>query len=178
MAFFSEYGEDKWIAENLTLPESGFYIDAGAGHPVNTSNTAFLREKTWNGIAIDIQRFTKWTTPFIQAAISDAPFVSFDYNGTCGRVSEGPEMVAAISLSTVISYFRIEKIDFMSIDLEGQEYNAFQTFNWWKTPATIIIAEYNTLGIGEDFRLRDLLVSSGLYDVVHQTVANLIYVLK
>ena len=29
MNFYSEYGEDRWIAENLKLPDRGFYVDVG-----------------------------------------------------------------------------------------------------------------------------------------------------
>lgn len=175
----SEYGEDRWIAENLFLPEKGFYLDVGAGHPTVASNTAFLRESGWDGVSIDPQRFVvEWPGIFIQAAISDIPLVPFVFDGFSARIKKSKQFVAAVTLAEVIDDLNIQKIDFLSIDVEGHEWTAFNTFCWRDLLPTIIVAEYNTEGIGEDFRLRDQLLSSGLYDAIHQTIANIIYVRK
>ena len=53
MNFYSEYGEDRWIAENLKLPDRGFYVDVGCAVPGSGSNTAFLRDRGWGGLVID-----------------------------------------------------------------------------------------------------------------------------
>jgi hypothetical protein len=51
--YYSEYGEDRWVVEHLMLPQRGIYLDVGAGHPEINSNTAFLRDRGWRGLAVD-----------------------------------------------------------------------------------------------------------------------------
>lgn len=36
-----------------TLPNGGFYLDLGASHPVNHSNTYYFYERGWSGICVD-----------------------------------------------------------------------------------------------------------------------------
>lgn len=53
------YGQkeaDRVIAHALAGIQKGFYVDVGAGHPVLASNTFFLYERGWRGIAIEPQR--------------------------------------------------------------------------------------------------------------------------
>jgi FkbM family methyltransferase len=53
--YYSQFGQDKWIAERL-LPglRDGVFVDIGAYDGVKFSNTLFLETKLgWNGIAIE-----------------------------------------------------------------------------------------------------------------------------
>ena len=54
--YYGQNREDEWIDKNLPLPEKGFYVDIGCEHPFNHSNTAFLRDRGWKGLAIDGNR--------------------------------------------------------------------------------------------------------------------------
>ena len=62
MKSYSQHGEDKWICENLHIPEIGFFVDIGAGGPVKESNTLLFESMGWEGICIepDTRRRKEW----------------------------------------------------------------------------------------------------------------------
>lgn len=172
--FYSEFGEDRWIAENLPLPAHGYYVDVGCADPTDGSNTAFLRDRGWRGLAIDANPLfgTVWPPDtFVQAIISDQPIVSFEFkdNGYESRVAPGHQRFAAVPLTHLTRY----PADLLSLDLEGHEYNALLSLPRPLLPP-IIISEYNTSGLGEDMRVRDYLLERG-YRIAHQTPANHIF---
>lgn len=51
--YYSQFGEDVFIANYFKNKTDGFYVDVGALDPVVISNTALLYERGWNGINID-----------------------------------------------------------------------------------------------------------------------------
>lgn len=184
--FHSEYGEDRYIFENLPLPENGgVYVDVGCAFPVDYSNTAFLRELGWTGVAIDANPVyaPMWAgLPFVNALISDRDEIGFkccEAAPVMSRVSDGAPKVKARTLRSVLDEFGITKIDFLSIDVEGHEFEvvlSLRMLGLEKMPATII-SEHNTAGIGEDFRVKQLL-EGFRYDEVHRTIANIVYKLR
>lgn len=73
----SQFGEDLVLLNYLTEKE-GFYVDVGAHHPVQFSNTCLLHRRGWRGVNIDateeaIARFAQARPHDINlvAAISD-----------------------------------------------------------------------------------------------------------
>ena len=189
--YYSEYGEDEWVAQNLALPERGIYLDVGCGHPENGSNTAFLRDRGWVGIATDANPDygPHWIgrQQFCVALLSTKKQVRFQVvpeNSAISRVVTDKKvpLQPAVTLKHLFGKtFKaasppITRIDFMSIDVEGMEFDIFNSFDWQAWLPTILVAEYNTQGIGFDFRLRDQLLESGFYRIAHQTISSLIYV--
>ncbi len=189
MNFYSEFGEDKWIAENLPLPAHGYYVDVGCAHPTEGSNTAFLRARGWQGLAIDANPLfaEKWETAgygghFVQAFVSDQEIVPFAFSDRVleSRVSPGSPRFAAFALWSLVEAARNEqypKIDFITLDVEGHEINALRSLIDYYPPTelpSIIVSEYNTLGIGEDMRVRDYLLNRG-FKHVHTTTSNHIF---
>lgn len=196
--FYSEYGEDQWIAENLAhmLPERGIYLDVGAAHPERNSNTAFLRNRGWVGLAVDGNEdyFPHWIgrQMFLTGLFAAAPaarFMKVPENSSISRVVNDPTIGDERSAVTLEYFLQntflrasppITGIDFMSIDIEGLEFEVFNTFDWQRWLPRVIVAEYATLALNgvdvvEDLRLREMLTGSGLYTAVHKTVANIIY---
>ena len=55
--FHSNYLEDKWISENLDLPEKGFFVDVGASDAIKRSNTYYFEMNGWDGICIEADKF-------------------------------------------------------------------------------------------------------------------------
>ena len=49
---FSQFGEDLVLLNYLKEPH-GFYVDVGAHHPVQFSNTYLLHRRGWHGVNID-----------------------------------------------------------------------------------------------------------------------------
>lgn len=50
--YFSQQGEDVYL-RGQSLPEKGFYVDIGASHPIQYSNTHYFYKKGWEGITVD-----------------------------------------------------------------------------------------------------------------------------
>jgi hypothetical protein len=51
--FHSQFGEDRYIYNNIDLPANGTFVDVGAGHPIHLSNTYFFEKNGWTGVCID-----------------------------------------------------------------------------------------------------------------------------
>lgn len=178
MRYYSEFGEDQWLWENGHLGGDGVYVDIGAGDPVTGSNTALLRDIGWTGLAVDGNHAhaPKWKTPFVCAVISNQPEVPYfvHENDPLSRVEEGHPLVPAFTLDYLLNAHNIKEIDLMSLDIEGHEFEALASMNLKLHRPRIIISEFNTLGLPEDYRVRDYLLENG-YSEVHKTFANIIY---
>jgi FkbM family methyltransferase len=200
--FYSEYGEDRWIFENLiagtfagrSMPKRGFYLDIGAMRPDVNSNTAMLRDMGWSGIAIDGHPdCARWwqgvDCDYVTAVLdSESGQAHFSHCAAESGIIDGPTDVPGrpvscyptVTLQSVLDEREVGEIDLLSIDIEGKEFDVLLALDWERHRPAVIVAEYATLqrdrSVKEDFRLRDMLVGSGRYRVVHQTVANLIYV--
>lgn len=177
--FYSEFGEDAWVSANLPLLPRGVYVDVGAAYPLLRSNTAFLRNRGWTGIAIDGNPVYQEQWPesqLISAVVSRKQDVCFECHGApdlSGIRPEG-EPVNARTLESILLENRIIQIDLLSLDCEGGEFDALMSMDMWQHNPTIIISEYNTFGVGEDFRVKEYLEYEG-YREVHRTVANIIF---
>ncbi len=148
MTGYSQQGEDKWIDENLSLPENGFYLDIGCAHPVQTSNTAFLRDKGWKGLAIDgnqaWENDWKGIPGFVCAVIANERRVTFSDTSWWSRIDgpNGKERIA-ISIEELLAYYEIGKVDFLSVDTEGTEYGILSSFNFELHSPEVVVVEYN-----------------------------------
>jgi len=184
MKFYSEHNEDKWIAENLRLPKKGFYLDVGAAHPTRMSNTAFLRDLGWKGIQIDADPYwipfwkKKGFDLLSRTIFTDTTVVSLDVNKSAHRLTKvSPDkkdlMVTTTTLNNLLYTNCVEHIDFMSLDVEGLEYDIFKSLSkrYWPD---ILIFEYDTIG-KKDHRLKKMLDKIPSFKFLHQTENNFIY---
>lgn len=182
--FYSEYGEDKALLDRVgELPDNGFYLDIGCAKPRENSNTAMLRDAGWRGMVIDANPLFKpeWEgTPnvifetAVLSSVAEVPFHFCQENSWISRIQEGAPLVEAQLLNNILHRNDITQIDFVSVDIEGAEFDVMKDFRWDLYRPKFVIAEYNTLGLGEDYRLMHLLVGLG-YKVVHNTIANFVY---
>lgn len=54
MNYYSQFGQDKFIYENvLNKQDKGFFLDIGASEPVRQNNTIFFERQGWDGIVIE-----------------------------------------------------------------------------------------------------------------------------
>lgn len=178
--FSSQFGEDKWITDNLPLPAKGFYVDIGANSPTVISNTKFLRDRGWQGIQIDAEarykaEWQKLGYSLDVGIIATQDKVSFNFhpNPDLSGIGAGKEM-PAIRLNDWLKSHKVTAIDLLSCDIEGYEYEVLTSLDYEKHKPSIIIFEYKTNG-AEDYRLCPFLQGKG-YKEVHRTFANFIYV--
>ncbi len=183
MKFYSSRGEDKWIYKNLVLPKKGFYVDIGAAHPTRMSNTAFLRDRGWAGIQIDADPFwipywNKIGLELINKVVTDENKpIRFEVNKSAHRlskISRHGERTLATTLNRLFTERCVPHINFMSLDVEGWEYDIFRTLDkkYWPD---ILVSEYVTLGV-EDNRLFDFLHVYTSYTLAYISKSNYIYI--
>lgn len=185
--FYSEFGEDKWISENIVLPEKSFYLDLGCAWPFLNSNTAFLRDRGWDGANIDgnptYEKNWDGVATFTNCVIGCGDAVHFCTEGVpeLSHIEPAPakieEIVKTRRLDDLLEYS--PHVDFISTDLEGHEFEALKTLDWKKNRPVCIVSEYATwtpAGVVEDFRVKEMLEAMG-YRERHRTKANIIFTL-
>lgn len=181
MKHYSEYHEDKWIMEHLPVPPHGFYVDIGCNLPDFGSNTSFLRDRGWDGIAVDGADYSEqWRdvrgATFVHAVLlGESKPTSFGGSGPCACAVPGNDLQAR-TLPDLLA--GVPVVDFMSIDIEGAEFEVLSQLDFGVYQPSIIVAEYATMQpdrtVAYDYRLKEYLESLG-YREVHRTVANIIY---
>ena len=147
-------GEDLIIYEKLKNIDKGFYVDAGCYHPLHLNNTFLLYKKGWRGINIDLSNYTidlfNFIRPYdtnINSAITNYDGkIKFYYQKELSQLSSVKKEIAlkrmqgkikekeidALKLDTIISKtkFKNQKITFLNIDIEGNDYEALQSLNF------------------------------------------------
>jgi FkbM family methyltransferase len=169
---FSQDAEDLILDRILHLPGPGFYVDVGAYHPVNISNTwHFYQLRGWRGICIepnpDMVTLLKQRRPrdiVIQAAIGNqcgmVDYEMFDepnYNRIANprsvpeylqRLLSGKKTVQ-IPIKTLAEVLRqhvpaLTHIDLLSIDCEEHDFQVLQSNDWNRYRPTAICVESHT----------------------------------
>lgn len=203
--FYSQCGEDKWIFENLPLPENGVFLDIGAGDYKDKSNTyAFEKYLGWKGIAVDLylDRAKDYienrpsTKYWVGAVVPDEyptktvemyipPILNGELNRTIKpSVQEYEKYSCTIAASEAnevygFAYSMGNNIDLLSIDVEGTEgeilSSIFKEYPETSYP-TIIIAEHSTMWIDKkQVELKEICEKAG-YKTVYETALNYIFV--
>lgn len=161
---FSQEGEDLILSKLFEEIEKGFFIDIGAHHPIRFSNTYKLYLKGWRGINIDamphsMDLFKKYRKEDINIEIPIAkiskimPFYTFNepalntFSEELAKERGEAKKVynlEAKPLSTILDKYMpkdIQKIDFMSIDVEGLDFEVLESNDWGKYKPTVILIE-------------------------------------
>jgi len=146
--YYSQYGEDKEIAEFFKNKKDGVYLDIGCFHPIKYSNTYFLFKKGWSGTNIDVNQasidlfnIARPNDNNICAGISDLSietnlFVD-DILGPVNTIDEKTyrkakeyffkdlkikKIKTAKIYELIPEDLLLEKTDFLNIDAEGSDY--------------------------------------------------------
>lgn len=169
---FSQEGEDCILARIFEGKQKGFYVDVGAHHPQRFSNTYRFYLKGWQGINIDAMpgsmELFKQLRPKdinLEAAISDSAQVltyymfnepalnSFSADIAASRVAStrrqllGKRSIKTQTLAEVLDCHLPpgQKIDFLSIDVEGLDYQILLSNDWQKyRPQVVLVEELKT----------------------------------
>ena len=177
-------GEDLILNKLFFKKKNGFYIDIGAYHPKTYSNTYLFYKKGCRGINIDanplsIKKFEKFRKRDININIGiaqkegtlkyymfeEAAINTFSENVYRDRLEKdkakfiGVKEIPTQPLKSILDKLLPEgqKIDFMSVDVEGFEWEVLLSNDWHKyRPEVVLIEEYN--------RDKDLLENSRVYD--------------
>ena len=166
--------------------KKGFYIDVGCYHPFFGNNTKLLYDKGWSGINIDLDfhtidffNYIRNRDENINVAISDViseKDLYFFHNrsaiNSLSEVRKGSEKeikkIKTVTLNSVIenSKFKKEKLNFLSIDVEGHELEVLKGFNLKHYSPELVVVEFIDYKMKEvEFHNQSLstIVSSEVY---------------
>ncbi|MDO9231861.1 MAG: FkbM family methyltransferase [bacterium] len=165
---YSQEGEDVVLARFFGNIQRGFYVDIGAHHPKRFSNTYYFYKKGWNGINIDampgsMKLFKKVRSRDIniEEAVSDkremltyygfnepalngfADELALERDGKNGYKIIFKKDIETKTLSEILDKYLPDNqhIDFMTIDVEGLDYNVLKSNNWEKYKPDFIVVE-------------------------------------
>jgi len=181
---YSQSGEDIILDTIFCNVSKGVYVDVGANNPYIQSNTHFFYRKGWRGVNIDalpgsMKIFNKIRPQDIniEAAISNNEteltyymFNSSFYNTFCKddveKISKitkliGSKKIKTIKLEKIFDSLKLQNIDFLSIDVEGLDYDVLKSNNWNKYRPKVVVIEYFPKGI-------DLLVNDKVYQFLNE----------
>lgn len=170
-ASFAQEGEDRilWALLRPNGRKSpGFYVDVGAHHPERYSNTFLFYLTGWMGINIDAMPGSMLAFQRerprdinIEAAIGEEEktLTYFEFNepalnGFCREVAMerkqlnnwkliGERPVSMVPLEQLLDEHlpKSQKVDFMSIDVEGFDLEVLKSNNWSKVRPTVVLVE-------------------------------------
>jgi FkbM family methyltransferase len=170
MQSYSWEGEDvlvRKLMRDIFKVVKGFYVDIGAHHPVNLSNTALLYSEGWRGINIDatpgsMDLFVKHRPDDINLEVAIGPqkgsrsfycFANPALNGfhselsLARHLSRGNSVVQQIEVKCVpindvlSEHVSGRNIDLLTIDVEGLDCEILESLDIKCWEPTLIVAE-------------------------------------
>lgn len=165
---YSQEGEDMILRRLFSNKTKGFYVDVGAHHPFRFSNTYYFYKRGWNGINIDampgsMQLFNKYRSKDINLEIPIASqckkmtYYQFNepaLNGFDKELSENRNnednkyfIRNTVDLETkrldqiFPSFIGDQCIDFLSIDVEGLDFDVLKSNDWKRYKPKVVLIE-------------------------------------
>jgi FkbM family methyltransferase len=178
LSSYSQEGEDLILQRIFGYKNVGFYIDVGAYHPFRFSNTYLFYLKGWRGINIDptpgsMKLFNKFRKRDInlEVGISEKEGVltyyifnepalnTFDENlakkrdGKKGYYIIKELSIKVYPLSKILEEYLPEgqKIDFLTIDVEGKDFEVLKSNDWSRFRPKVVLVEILSSSIEEVF---------------------------
>ena len=165
---YSQEGEDLVLARIFDAQnEPGFYVDIGAHHPTRFSNTYFFYRKGWRGICVDAMPGTARTFRRmrprdiavecgigVNAGVQEyfmfnEPALNTFSAEEANEKSKGPYRVTrritvpVMPLRELLTRYlpKGSKIDFMTIDTEGLDYDVILSNDWDRFRPSVVAVE-------------------------------------
>lgn len=177
---YSQAGEDRLVDRLLSGKKTGFYVDVGAHDPSRLSNTKRFYDRGWSGI--NIEPNPDWHKLFAEQRPRDTNLCcgaggametltyyemeqralsTFDPKQVAvaerfgGKVKKTHE-IPIRTLGNIFEEHVQQPIDFMSIDIEGLEYEALNSNDWerWR-PHLICIEAVSDDNVREELVLKE-----------------------
>jgi hypothetical protein len=183
MTYYSQIGQDRWVQSVLGDKYNGYFVELGACDGVKYSNTLFFeRERGWNGICIEpndlylpslrSNRSCSISNELIYSveghelnfSLSEEASGVLDENA--GPFTRRDHVVKkrTTTLERVLESAKAPYImDYLSLDVEGQEYNILSTFPFHKYAFRCMTVEHNEPHVGpeQQRKIRELLEQNG-----------------
>jgi FkbM family methyltransferase len=186
--YYSQYGQDCFIANKLANKKGGVFLDIGANDGVSLSNSYYFEKHlNWTGIAIEpipiifkklaANRNCIKIEGCIDLLDGETKFLAIDgaANMLSGKVEtlhsehkkrieketkQNKDVVNEITVATynlmnLCNKNNISKIDYLSIDIEGGEFEILNSIDFKNLPIQFITVENNY----NDNRINNLLIN-------------------
>jgi FkbM family methyltransferase len=163
---YSQLNQDLWILSKFDKNFKGFFVDIGANDGITINNSYLLEQNGWNGVCIEpnIHEFNKLNesrkSNNYQVCISDFNGKCyFEENGFFGKIlGKNAGNTDCFTLEYFLDSIDAPKIiDYLSIDVEGGEYDIIKDFPFEKYFIKYITVEHNAYG--HNFALKNNLYS-------------------
>jgi len=128
--------QDKWVVEFFNEKRDGYFLDIGSLDGITSNNTYILETKYgWKGLCVEpyyihlpVLRMCR-RVPIIEKALYNKNGTGY-FNAQWSSVNENAGIpVQMISFKTLIEENNVPNIiDYISLDIEGAEYEALTTF--------------------------------------------------
>jgi FkbM family methyltransferase len=170
MECYSWEGEDilvRKIMHDVFDVKKGFYLDIGAHHPVNLSNTALLYSQGWRGVNIDatpgsMESFRRLRPEDVNLEVAIGPSAgrrpfscfanpalngfhsqeSLDLHASRGNQPTSTVDVDCMTIGEVFEKHVADRhVDVLSIDIEGMDYAILETLDLTRWRPTLIVVE-------------------------------------
>lgn len=149
-----------------------FFLDIGAFDGIGHSNTRILYEQGWRGVCIEpvLKNYRKLEELYKNTGVIAVRAAATDYHGEMtlnvatipwaedwgsdvsspsdDAISRWPdyvwekETVPATTVNRILEQNRVERIDFVSLDVEGQEQAVLSEFDLHKYQPQLLVVEY------------------------------------
>lgn len=201
---YSQEGEDMILRRIFEKQKTGFYVDIGAHHPKRFSNTYHFYKKGWRGINIDakpgcmeIFRRIRPRDINLEFAISNKRRTLIYYcfnepalNGFSKTLSiernkkEEYKIIDEIKIETLTlaevldTYLPSDTtIDFLSIDVEGLDFQVLTSNDWSKyKPNVVLVEDLNfSFDSPDNSKIYKFLIDKG-YHIVAKTINTVFYI--
>ena len=185
---YSGSAQDLIIDYFFKNKKKGVYIDVGCYHPYNANNTKLLYDRGWSGINIDLDfhtidffNFMRKRDENINVAISEKEgekdLYFFHNRAAINSLSEirkkdakEVRKVRAKTLNSIVenSRFKNEKINLLSIDVEGHEMEVLRGLDLNKYFPEMIVIEYLERDILDNLEFHNQNINQILNSEIYQ----------
>jgi len=161
---YSMFGEDLVISKIFKNKKKGIYVDVGCYHPIEGSNTYLLFKKGWNGINIDLNKTSidlfdkarsgdlnlnlaisnksKKIKYYFRKKINMLNTINQNFAKNYFLKGFKTSYIQSQTLNFILKKFKYsQKIDFLNLDIEGNEINALKSLNFKKYEPKVICVE-------------------------------------
>ena len=171
---YSMYGEDIVVNKFFKKKSLGYYVDVGCYHPIDGNNTYLLFKKGWKGINIDINKLSielfknaRKRDLNINTAVSNKSAkvkvyyrkkmnmlntIDKQFAKSSFKKGYSTTTIKSNSLNSILenSKYRNKKIDFLNLDIEGNELRALKSLNFKKYKPKLICVEIHNQKMSKD----------------------------
>jgi FkbM family methyltransferase len=180
----SQAGQECWVAEKCDFKRNGFFVDIGASDGLYLSNTYALEKKLgWKGICIEADRI-RYKDLCTNRTSTNVCLATRNYKGYCSFNRDTLDGFVEIASQTgntkcdtldniLIDNNSPKKIDYVSVDIEGLEYEVLLSFNFLNWDIKLLTIEHNLYLNGpiEKKKIYDLMIKSGFERVKENVLA-------